>query len=83
MADDQRPDGLARRSAQMQRLGEHLTADEIDALIERLGIAKERARERHAPQELTIKIRPDASILSVDPTDNYGQSAGRGHDGRR
>lgn len=67
----------------MQRLSEHLTADEIDTFIERLALAKERARERRAPQELTIKIRPDASILSVDPTDNYGQSVGRGHDGRR
>lgn len=77
-------DGILRATQQTQRLRQHLTADTTDALIERLGIALERARVRGTPQQLVIKIHPKGHVFAIDPTDNYkpvdGQTPGsNGH----
>lgn len=66
-----KPDGLLRANAQMQKQRELLSADMIDVLNERLAIAIQRARERGSPQSVEIKISDKGYVFYIDPTDHY------------
>lgn len=48
-----------------------ITAEDLVNLAEKLGIAIERARLRHAPQEVHIMIDQKAFVNYINLSDNY------------
>ena len=54
------------------RLRQHLTKGQYDRLVSSFAIAVQRARERHAPQEIIVKITDKGYPRFIDTTDNHG-----------
>jgi len=54
------------------RLRQHLSQGQYERLVSSIAIAVQRARERHAPQEIIVKITDKGYPRFIDATDNPG-----------
>lgn len=54
------------------RLRGQMTKPQYERLVASFAIAIQRARERHAPQEIIVKITDKGYPRFIDTTDNHG-----------
>ena len=63
-------DSLYNNMNQIRRIRDQLTAAQTERFISALAIARQRAIERHAPQEVVITDKGYARF--IDPSDHSG-----------